>query len=587
MNGNGWGGTLWVFALGAVGNMAQAQILLSEVSDQIGVAFMHKTAALAVPGFQEFMPSGVAVGDFNRDGFPDIFVLLGGIEADRLFINTGRGTFVNQARLWGVNKVHAGCGVSAADYDKDGWIDLYITSFGNGTDNKGQHGKNILYHNNGNGTFTDVAATAGLAFTSMPPSTPSGYGSSWGDYDLDGDLDLYVCAWVTSSQANKLFRNNGDGTFTNVTTEAGVFQTAMAGFQSCFADMDEDGWPELLVSADFKTSRYFKNEGNGTFSDYTLASGTGKDQNGMGQTVADFDGDGRLDWYVTSIYLDNPNPAAGEGNKLYMNDAAHLYLEIAQDAGVDDGGWGWGTVGVDLDQDGLIDLVEVNGRTGSAEFGLEPEYVYRNDSAWPNNLSGTFSEISELCGLVVAAEGRTISWLDYDLDGDLDLALGFNNDPFKFYRNDSPAPGSWLFLTFDTSNNPLLPADGFGVKVTAIVGGKTYVDVMDGGPSFLGTSEFAVHLGLGDAAVIDELTIRWPRGYTKTMTNVPVNQRMNVISPVPGDFNVDGQVNGADLGILLSFWEQPLNGLELYVDLNNDHHVDGADLGLLLSQWTG
>ncbi|HMN96327.1 MAG TPA: FG-GAP-like repeat-containing protein [Phycisphaerales bacterium] len=556
---------------------AAAQIALEDRTIDANVLFVHAPDALAVPGPQEFMTSGIAVGDFNRDGWPDMFWASGGIGPDKLFINNGDGTFTDRAAEWGLTDVHAACGACAGDFDGDGWIDIYVTSFGNGSNNQGQVGKNRLYRNNGNGTFTNVAEQAGVHMTATVFS--SGYGCAFGDYDLDGDLDLAVAAWFGPAQGNRLFRNNGDGTFTNVTGSAIVFPMSTWGFQTRFADMDHDGWPDLLLSADFGTSRYYRNNGDGTFTDLTLASNTGHDQNGMGQCIGDFNNDGRFDWYVTSIYLDVQQPNSGEGNKLYMNNGDHSYIEAAAACLVDDGGWGWGTVAVDLDHDGWIDIVEVNGRPLSPEFTGEQEYL------WRNNGDGTFTEDALACGLTFQAEGKSLATLDYDRDGRVDLAIGFNADENRLYRNAS-AVGSWIAIELDTSNNPLIAPDGLGTRVEATVGAQRQVRLMDGAPAFLNTGEFLIHFGFGDAKVIDEIRIEWPRGYVSTLRDVPVNQFLLVTSPALEDLSADGVVDGADLALMIQKWGVLGTSADRKADLNNDGVVDSFDLGMLLGAWS-
>lgn len=556
---------------------AQGQIGLVDRTVQAGTNFTHQPYGPGIPGPQDYMAAGIAVADFNNDGWPDIFWASGGIEPDRLFINQQNGTFQNQAAAWGVGVIHCACGASAADYDNDGWVDIYVTSFGYSSNNAGQVGKNRLYRNNGNGTFTNVAVEAGVAFTSFTIS--SGYGSAWGDYDLDGDLDLAVMAWYSPAQGNRLFRNDGDGTFTDVTGSALVFPANTWGFQSRFADMDNDGWPELLCAADFGTSRYYKNDGDGTFTDLTQVNGTGIDQNGMGQCVGDFDNDGRLDWYVTSIYLDVPQANSGSGNMLYLNSGGHQFAESATPAEVGDGGWGWGTVAVDLDQDGWLDIVEVNGRPGNVEFTGEQEYVFRNLG------DGAFEEVALTAGLTFKAEGKSCSYVDYDRDGDMDLAITFNGSLVKLYANESPDAGSWLHLTFDNGDNPLIAPNGFGARVTAIVGEQAYVRYQDGGPNFNGTSELCTHFGFGEATVVDQLIVRWPRGYVTHLENVAVDQHLVIEAPSLHDFDGSGLVDGADIAVVLGMWGNLGTSGDRRADTNNDGTVDGADIAGVLGAW--
>ncbi|MGP1346855.1 MAG: CRTAC1 family protein [Phycisphaerales bacterium] len=542
-----------------------------------GVSFKHEPSAAFVPMPQANMIGGMAVGDFDNDGWPDIFWVSGGVGADRLFMNNGDGTFTDRASEWGVAQEHGGCGACAGDYNGDGWLDIYVTSFGTGMHGQGQLGKNRLYRNNGDGSFTDVAVEAGVQHTSYV--FPSGFGCSFGDYDLDGDLDLCVAAWFGPSTGNRLYRNDGDGTFTDVTGVALTFPPNTWGFQSRFADIDNDGWPDLLFSADFSTSRLFHNNGDGTFTDITVASGTGHDQNGMGQCLADFTKDGLLDWYVTSIYLDVQQPNSGEGNKLYINQGDAAFVESAALCGVDDGGWGWGTVGIDFDHDTLPDIAEINGRPFNSEHSFEQIYL------WRNNGDLTFTEMALDSGLVFLAEGRSLSYLDYDRDGRMDLAMTFNNEFNKLYRNTSDA-ANWIHVTFDTMANPLIAPNGLNSRVEAVVGGQTHIFEVDGGPNYLGTSEICAHLGLGDAETIDTLRVRWARGYVTELHDVPANQHLTIAAPRVCDFVGSGdQVNSDDLGFLLSSWGSVGTSSDRRADVTNDGEVDSEDLGLLLSQF--
>ncbi|MDZ4756260.1 MAG: FG-GAP-like repeat-containing protein [Phycisphaerae bacterium] len=542
-----------------------------------GAQFFHKPNGLAIPGFQDWMPAGLAVGDFNNDGWQDIFWASGGTDPDHLYINDGDGTFTDAAADWGVAVVHAACGACAGDYNDDGWLDIYVTSFGNGSNNQGQVGKNRLYRNNGNGTFTEVAAEAGVNVTGVTIS--SGYGCAFGDYDIDGDLDLAVTAWFASAHGNRLFRNDGDGTFTDVTGSAIDFGSTW-GFQSSFADMDGDGWPELLIAADFGTSRYFRNDTNGSFTNFTIESGTGLDQNGMGQCVGDFNQDGLLDWYVTSIFTDAQQPGLGEGNKLYMNQSGHQYVETAVASGVADGGWGWGAVAVDMNNDTWPDIVEVNGRPSATEFSGEQEYV------WINQGDDTFLEAALDGGMTFQAEGKACSYLDYDRDGAMDIAITFNNATNKLYRNVTLG-GTWIHLSFDTQNNPLIAPNGMGAVARVRIGEKSLVGTVDSGPNFLGTSEICAHFGLGTARVIDTLTITWPRGYVTELTGVAVNQHLVIVSPTKYDLDGNGSIGASDLSLLLGAWGDLGTSGDRKADGNNDGVVNSADLAALLGAWGG
>ncbi len=561
--------------------LAGGQVVLVNRTAQAGLTSTHNVDIIGIPGTQEWQTGGLAVGDFNNDGWQDIFWIGGGLAADRLFINDGDGTFTNQAAAWGVAGPHCGNGAAVGDYDRDGWLDIYVTSFGP-AGGCGTPGSHRLYHNNGNSTFTNVAAAAGVRY-SCPQGTgnPAGYGAAWGDYDLDGDLDLCVTSWWGTADGNRLYRNNGDGTFTDVTVAAlGGAVNGVWGFQPAFVDMNGDRWPELLIAADFLTSRYLINDGDGTFTDFTGPSGTGLDENGMGQAVSDVNLDGRFDWYVTSVYGVKTRPP-GSGNKLYLALAPHQFLEVAVFAGVADGGWGWGTVAVDLDHDGYEDLVEVNGRPAPGS-----EWINVREKLFYNNGNGTFSEIGQAAGIDLADEGRGLVRFDADNDGDQDLMISTYEGPLTYYRNETPSIGHWLRVSLDTSTNPQLAPQGFGSRIAVTAGGETYMRFVSGDPSYLATSEPTAHFGLGGAAVIDELRIEWARGYDTVLTGAPADQHLVITAPVPGDLDASGGVGITDLLALLSAWGPcPAPPALCPADLDGDGIVGITDLLALLANW--
>ena len=340
------------------------------------------------------------------------------------------------------------------------------TSFGPADVGGGLPGSHRLYHNTGRGSFVEVAAAAGVNFAS--PTMAEGFGSVFGDYDLDGDLDLCVTTHTTGtgnpppSDGNRLYRNNGDGTFTDVTASAlGASIDGVRGFQPVFVDMNADLYPELLISADFGTSRYYVNNadsGVSGFTEFTTDSGTGLDANGMGNTVADFNNDGVLDWYVTSIHLEGPwNPLVpGTGNMLYFGQGNHLHVELAIPTGTSDGGWGWGTLGLDLDQDGWLDIVEVNG------WPADKAWIGERGKLFRNNGNAIFSEIAFAAGFDTTGQGRGVAHLDADGDGDLDIAVCNYDGPLQLFVNDTVRAGNWLRISFNTSTNGLIAPDGIG-----------------------------------------------------------------------------------------------------------------------------
>lgn len=490
------------------------------------------------------MVGGGAVGDFNNDGYPDIFALGSGGRADALFINQRDGTFSDQAAQWGLDELHRGVGATVADYDGDGDDDLYVTSFGAMSENATM-GRHRLYRNDGDG-FVDVAVAAGVATTTT--THPDGYGATFGDYDLDGDLDLFVGAWHNARVLGaRLFRNEGDGSFVDVTRESGVIQGPTRAFGVVFSDMDGDRYPELLVAGDFGTARYYRNNRDGTFDELDPGSGlmikpepgtwtAPKAHNAMGTTVGDFNRDGRIDWFMTAIW---PTAALENdfwGNGLYLNHGDHIFTEIAETAGVHDGGWGWGTEAIDFDNDGWTDLAMTNGwpftdPVSGESFDEERSYLWRNRGDL------TFEDVGQAAGFMRAAEGRTMLTLDYDRDGDMDMAVLGNQSALQLYRNDlilkeAPDDAQWLQIKLDTSSHASLAPHGLGARITIVTADHQAVFQVTSGGTYLGQSERLTHVGLGRASLINKLLVEWPNGRRTRLYDVAANQRVTVRPPL-------------------------------------------------------
>ncbi len=539
--------------------LALLMLALPNVAWAGGVmSFSNQSAAAGVsvshsPTYGDSFLAGGAVGDFNDDGFQDIFFPRGGGGPDRLYINDGDGTFTDEASAWGIAATHQGTAAAVADFNGDGWVDLYVSSF-NG---------NRLYRNDGGTGFTNIAAAAGVGLSSAP------YGAAWGDYDLDGDLDLAVCSWSTSS-TNRLYRNNGDETFTDVTGPAGLLSalSGIVGFTTKFVDMNGDLYPELLWVGDFGTSRYLINNGDGTFTNGTAAAGVAFDSTEMGHTVADFDRDGDFDWYVTTI----------NSNNLYENVGVHDYDNIAGPAGVEFTGWGWGTVSGDFDHDLRVDLA------ATSQGG---QYIMRNITSFPG---GSLQFNYPVSGFSSGVSGRGLANFDYDNDGDQDLIVFPRSGALQLFRNDLSGPDThWIRIWLEPGTSSDIPPHGVGSVITVTVGGVSLMGRVDAGNNYLSQSELSAHFGLGAATVIDELTVQWTNGATTTLTSVAVDQQLTITYAIAefkrGDVNVDGASDIADPIYLLDsmFSSGPAPACESASDVNDDAMVNIADVVALLA----
>ncbi|MEX0876148.1 MAG: CRTAC1 family protein [Phycisphaerales bacterium] len=513
-----------------------ADPLVANVTDAVGLGAPH---ASVETGFgTEFMTSGGACGDFDNDGDLDLFIVGGSAASDHLYINDGTGHFTDEAAAWGVDRVHMGSGAAVGDFNNDGWLDLMVTSLGLPNDESPDH--NVLYMNNGDGSFSDVTDAAGLGGGFNPFGLADTFSPAFGDYDLDGDLDLAIAGWYGG---NKLFRNNGDGTFTDATGDLNADMTIVRGFAPRFVDMDGDRYPELLWVADFYTSRYFVNNGDGTFTDQTASSGTGLDSNGMGNTFGDYDGDGRLDWYVSSRI--NHQQTAGSGNMLYLASGIdHVYDELSVERNCNFGYWGWGVVSVDINHDGHLDIFETNGFDGI--FLNDPSILYLNDG------TGHFVDEAPACGMDITSSGRGVLDADFDTDGDQDIVVFNARQEPIYFRNDIAGPGTNAVTLFlDTSAVDDLAPNGFGTRVWFDSDSFSQVRYLDGGSNYLSQSELSVHAGLGADESVD-ITIEWANGQVDEYPGVVPGRYTIKALDCGGDLTGDGAINFFDLSQFLT-----------------------------------
>ncbi|MCZ6684042.1 MAG: VCBS repeat-containing protein, partial [Planctomycetota bacterium] len=412
-------------ALLATGLPAAAEVSFQNVTTSSGVDYLHwdgvqPAGILGVD--REFlqMIGAAAAGDYDNDGWCDLYVTRFD-EPNLLFHNLQDGTFEEVGAAAGVDldswSTHCGWG----DVDNDGFLDLYVLTFD-------RLGRDYLYMNNGAGGFTESAVARGVDIPEPSGQARRMSGAAFGDYDLDGALDLMVTEWSFATSKNLLFHNDGLGFFTDVSTAAGVSLANVFGFAPKFADVNNDGWPDLLVAADFQMSKLLSNLGNGQFQDVTLSAGVGTDENGMGSAVDDYDNDGDLDWFVTSIYDgentcdEQPCTWSDSGNRLYRNELNFSFSDATDSVGVREGYWGWGTSFLDFDNDGDLDL----GMTNGIIFPWAPvEDLFNEDPArlWENDGTGVMTEVSGTYGFVDTGSGKGFLVFDFDRDGDQDVFI--------------------------------------------------------------------------------------------------------------------------------------------------------------------
>jgi hypothetical protein len=533
------------------------RVTFSDQAEAAGLRFRHFFGKRSSQ-LPEDMGSGLAWGDYDGDGRPDLFVVneagpltMTPAEVERspahahLFHNNGDGTFTDVTERAGLAVRGWGMGAAWGDYDGDGKLDLFVT----------RYGTNLLFHNNGDGTFTDVSEAAGVGGV-------EGFwtGASWADYDRDGHLDLYVCGYVryrfdpaivgqTSLQfrsvvpftlnpssyppeRNLLYHNNGNGTFTEVAREAGVDNPTGRSLSASWADFDGDGWPDLYVANDVSENAMFHNLGNGRFRDISHSAWVADYRGAMGLGIGDFDNHGALDIFITHWIA--------QQNALFVNETARMKVtpeaplrfvdqadllglgQISRDV------IGWGTGFFDFDNDGRLDLFAANGSTFQEEADPTRLIAMRNFLFWNAGETG-FYEVGKTSGapFAVANVGRGASFADYDGDGDLDIALVVHGGPLRLLRNEGGNARAWLRVILrsprSTQEGPYRStsyATGALVRLTT-KGGQQMREV--GGQSSYLSQEppGEVFFGLGDAETVDRLEIRWPSGRTQSFEGLP------------------------------------------------------------------
>lgn len=522
----------------------QTKVTFTDVTTESGITFKH-VASPEKKYIVESMSGGVAFFDYDNDGDADVYLVnsltvdlvksKGRTKSD-LYRNDGNGKFTEVGVKAGVSDIGWGMGVATGDYNNDGFEDLYVTCLG----------PDHLFKNNGNGTFTNVTAKAGVS----DPRWSTG--ASFIDYDRDGDLDLFVANYVDFDVNNlpefgqgqtcqyksipvqcgprglkgagdSLFRNNGNGTFTEVSKQAGVSDPdGFYGLGVMTSDFDDDGLIDIFVANDSTPNFHYRNNGDGTFKEIGFNAGTAVNENGseqgcMGVAAGDYDHDGKFDLFVTNF--------ADEYNTLYRNDGRNSFTDVsyaAKVAAVSLPHVGWGTKFFDYDNDGWVDLFVANGHVyPQLPSYRQPRLLHRN------NRDGTFAEVSADFGAILTENraSRGVAFGDLDNDGDVDLMITDLDGSPQLLRNDNGnANNSILIKTVGVKSN----RGGVGARVKVVSGDLTQMDEVRSGDSYISQSDQRLHFGLEKRTKVDLIEVRWPSGNVDKFTNLGVNRIITI-----------------------------------------------------------
>lgn len=457
---------------------------------------------------------GAACGDFDRDGWLDLFVVRKDLRSVALYRNTQDGRFVDVARERGISgEMFEGSGPLFFDFDGDGWLDLFLGAVGSSHP--------VLYRNQQDGTFADVTRSSGLAVLGETIS------ASAGDFDGDGRLDLFVTHWGAFHDGCHLWRNMDGRRFECADRSAGlVFESRRdfdVSFTGNFIDIDGDGRTDLLVTSDYGSSKVWLNRGDGTFADATTP--VISDENGMGSTFGDIDGDGDFDWFVSSVF-DGDGVTEGDwgasGNRLYRNIGGGKFEDATDAAGVREGDWGWGASFADYDNDGRLDLAHVNG------WPKAPQFRGTSSRLFLGLENSRFEERSARLGFDDRYDGRGIISFDYDRDGDVDILTAGLGSP-RLWRNEGgAASGNHLSIEL-TGVAPNHHAVGATIAVTA--GGVTQYRAVRAGTNYVSQDPFIAHFGLGALESAERVVVTWPDGSVTTREDVGASVTIEATAP--------------------------------------------------------
>ncbi|MXV85848.1 CRTAC1 family protein [Candidatus Poribacteria bacterium] len=522
---------------------AEGKISFTDITAAAGLQFHHVDGRSGERYFLETVGSGAAFFDYDGDGWIDIYFVNGadlpGFRSPQsptnvLYRNNGNSTFTDVTEQAGVGDTGYGGGCAVGDYDNDGNLDVYVTNFG----------ANVLYRNNGNSTFTDVTQHAGVGDRRWS------LGCAFADYDNDGFVDLYVTNYIDfhfethtnctqkgvaaycppesfEGAPDTLYRNNGDGTFTDVTTIAGVYNEGGKGMGVVFGDYDNDGDADCYVGNDAGENFLYQNRGNGTFTNVGWMAGVEADENGnvqgtMGVDFGDYDNDGLLD-LIAINYQQQPNA-------LYRNDNANFFTDVSFVAGMADSVpyVGWGVDFFDVDNDGDKDLLIANGHLQDAIEQYDDTTTYpQHNHLLINNGQGYFvnESVKTGNGLQSRKVSRGLATGDYDNDGDLDVLICNANDTPQLLRNDSEMQENWILIhTIGTRSNRA----GIGTRVKIQTDTLIQIDEVRGGSGYLSQNDLRLHFGIGAHKHIDRIEARWPSGIVDIIRDVAPNQIITI-----------------------------------------------------------
>ena len=517
-------------------------VVFTDVTKQAGINWVHDNALSADRYLPETVGAGCVFFDYDNDGWMDIYLVNSGPSdfftpgnppRNALYHNNHDGTFTDVTDKAGVAGGTFGMGSAAGDYDSDGRVDLYVTSYG----------RNVLYHNNGNGTFTDVTEKAGVAAPGWSTC------AVWFDYDKDGQLDLFVSSFVdynkeTTCGNNRLgqkfyciprvfkprpshlYHNNGNGSFTDVSEKSGITKSPGKSFGVVATDVNNDGWTDLFVANDTMPNFLFINKGNGTFEEVGLQAGVafsdnGSPRSGMGVDATDFDGDGWQDLFVANIDQ--------ELFSLYHNQKDLTFTDEPGEIGPATRLLsGWGLKFFDYNNDGYPDLFLANGHPDDMVEKLTMRVKYKEPLLMFENLGAKFRDVSAQSGSVFSNSfpARGLSVGDYDNDGDLDVLISNNGQAPMLLRNNGGNRNNWVGLQLvATRSNP----GAVGAVISWQVGTRKFSRLKTTGGSYLASHDPREILGAGPNGKIESVEIRWPSGKSDKLTNVPTNSYVTVV----------------------------------------------------------